>query len=116
MAKNYSRRPILENLLMSAISFAGMPSDSRKSWCASGASRSNSACHLSLAASSSPAVSSSLIAASECEGFGLPLIEAARQGLPVIARDIPVFREVAGDHAFYYSAGRPEELADALER
>jgi glycosyltransferase involved in cell wall biosynthesis len=43
-----------------------------------------------------------LIAASEGEGFGLPLIEAAQYGLPIIARDIPVFREVAGDHASYF--------------
>ena len=55
-----------------------------------------------------------LIAASEAEGFGLPLIEAAQHGLPVMARDIPVFREVAGDHAFYFSGDDPEELADGL--
>lgn len=45
-----------------------------------------------------------LIAASEDEGFGLPLIEAARHGVPLLVRDIPVFREVAGDCAFYFSA------------
>ena len=38
--------------------------------------------------------SACLMASSEGEGFGLPLIEAAHYGLPVIARDIPVFREV----------------------
>jgi glycosyltransferase involved in cell wall biosynthesis len=43
-----------------------------------------------------------LIAASYGEGFGLPLIEAAQHGIPIIARDIPVFREVAGEHAFYF--------------
>ena len=43
-----------------------------------------------------------LIAASEDEGFGLPLIEAARHRIPILARDIPVFREVAGDHASYF--------------
>ncbi|MDR0183430.1 glycosyltransferase family 4 protein [Lysobacter arvi] len=42
-----------------------------------------------------------LLAASIGEGYGLPLIEAARHGLPVIARDIPVFREVMGDSAQY---------------
>ena len=50
--------------------------------------------------------SSCLIAAAEGEGFGLPLIEAARHGLPIIARDIPVFREVAGEHVYYF-AGQP---------
>jgi glycosyltransferase involved in cell wall biosynthesis len=43
-----------------------------------------------------------LIAASYGEGFGLPLIEAAQHLIPIIARDIPVFREVAGDNAFYF--------------
>ena len=43
-----------------------------------------------------------LLSASEGEGFGLPLIEAAQKNLPIIARDIPVFREVAGEHAYYF--------------
>jgi len=47
--------------------------------------------------------STCLIAASKAEGFGLPLIEAARYGLPIIARDIPIFREVAGEFATYFS-------------
>lgn len=47
--------------------------------------------------------SSCLVAASEGEGFGLPLIEAGRHGLPVIARDIPVFREVGGDDVAYFA-------------
>jgi glycosyltransferase involved in cell wall biosynthesis len=56
-----------------------------------------------------------LIAASEGEGFGLPLIEAARHKLPIMARDIPVFREVAGEHAFYFAGERPEALAQAVK-
>lgn len=43
-----------------------------------------------------------LIAASEGEGFGLPLIEAAQKKMPIIARDLPVFREVAGEYAYYF--------------
>ena len=53
-----------------------------------------------------------LIAASENEGFGLPLIEAAQHELPIIARDLPVFREVAGDHAFLFQ--RQDDAALAL--
>ena len=60
------------------------------------------------------AASTCLIAASEGEGFGLPLIEAAQHHLPMIARDIPVFREVAGDHAFYFEGLTPPSLANAL--
>ncbi len=55
-----------------------------------------------------------LLAASEGEGFGLPLIEAAQHDLPIIARDIPVFREVAGENAYYFSGKDPQALANAL--
>ena len=58
---------------------------------------------------------SCLIAASLNEGFGLPLIEAARHGLPIIARDIPVFREVAADNAYYFTGETPAELVSALQ-
>lgn len=61
------------------------------------------------------AASTCLIAASYGEGFGLPLIEAAQHNLPIIARDIPVFREVAGDHAFFFRAEQPDELAKAIQ-
>lgn len=57
---------------------------------------------------------SGLLAPSEAEGFGLPLIEAARYGLPILARDIPVFREVAGDHAYYFTGTEPEGLVRAI--
>ena len=62
------------------------------------------------------AASTCLIAASEGEGFGLPLIEAAQYKLPIIARDIPVFREVAGEHAHYFRGLEPQALADAIKR
>ena len=60
------------------------------------------------------AASTCLIAASYGEGFGLPLIEAAQHKLPIIARDIPVFREVAGEHSYYFNAAQPDELAQVL--
>lgn len=60
-------------------------------------------------------VSTCLVAASINEGFGLPLIEAARHGIPIIARDIPVFREVAGQAAFYFKGETGSQLADALD-
>ncbi len=58
--------------------------------------------------------SSCLIAASEGEGFGLPLIEAARYNLPVIARNIPVFKEIAGESVYYFDGLRPVDLAGAV--
>ena len=60
------------------------------------------------------AASTCLIAASAGEGFGLPLIEAAQHKLPIIARDIPVFREVAGCHAYYFADVSAESLAEAI--
>lgn len=56
-----------------------------------------------------------LLMASEGEGYGLPLIEAAHHGLPVLARDLPVFREVAGEHAFYFDGMTPQALASAVQ-
>lgn len=61
------------------------------------------------------AASTCLIAASYGEGFGLPLIEAAHHWLPSIARDIPVFREVAGSESFYFSAADGVALATSLK-
>ncbi len=62
------------------------------------------------------AASTCLLAPSQGEGFGLPLIEAAQQGKPVLARDIPVFREVAGDHASYFQGGSAESLAAGVRQ
>lgn len=55
-----------------------------------------------------------LIAASEGEGFGLPLIEAAQHHLPMIVRDLPVFREIAGEHAFYFEGMSGSDLAQFI--
>jgi glycosyltransferase involved in cell wall biosynthesis len=38
-----------------------------------------------------------LIAPSHAEGFGLPVVEALQHGCQILASDIPVFREVAGN-------------------
>ncbi|MFC4525308.1 glycosyltransferase family 4 protein [Dyella halodurans] len=57
-----------------------------------------------------------LVAASRGEGYGLPLIEAARRGKPVIARSLPVFQEVAGDFPSYFDTDSPEGLASHIAR
>lgn len=57
-----------------------------------------------------------LIAASEDEGYGLPLIEAAHFGIPIIASDIPIFREVAGEHADYFKVMDANALCEAMQR
>ena len=40
---------------------------------------------------------------SYAETFGLVILEALSCGLPVIARDIPEFREIFGDAVLYFS-------------
>jgi glycosyltransferase involved in cell wall biosynthesis len=57
-----------------------------------------------------------LLAASEGEGFGLPLIESARRGLPILARDLPVFREVAADAAYYFTGNSDSALSASIVR
>lgn len=52
-----------------------------------------------------------LLVASEGEGFGLPIVEAASFGKPILVRDLPVFREIAGENARYFSGTTAEELA-----
>lgn len=63
------------------------------------------------------AASACLIAPSQGEGFGLPLIEAAQHALPILARDIPVFREVAGASASYFPDDQHgQTIAAAIEQ
>jgi glycosyltransferase involved in cell wall biosynthesis len=48
------------------------------------------------------------------EGFGLPPLEALACGVPVVASDLPVTREVLGDAATFVPVGDVDALADAL--
>lgn len=60
------------------------------------------------------AASTCLIAASLDDGSGLPLVEATRHKLPILARDIPVFREVVGEHASFFSGATPQDIIEAV--
>ena len=55
-----------------------------------------------------------VIAASLAEGFGLPLVETLMLGKPLIASDIPAFREIAGSVPTYFEPGNPASLAAAV--
>lgn len=54
-----------------------------------------------------------LINPSRSEGFGLPLLEATYFDCPVIASDIPVFKEILGDR---YIAFDPKSVSDIAQK
>jgi glycosyltransferase involved in cell wall biosynthesis len=53
--------------------------------------------------------------ASRGEGFGLPLVEAAYYGSPLIVRNLPVFREICGESAWYFESTNGRGLARELQ-
>jgi glycosyltransferase involved in cell wall biosynthesis len=48
------------------------------------------------------------------DGFSYPVVEALSFGIPVVASDIPVHREVAGEAALYAPAGDVEAVAERM--
>ena len=46
-----------------------------------------------------------LLMPSLAEGFGLPVAEAMGRGVPVLAADLPVYREFAGEYPVYLNPG-----------
>lgn len=59
--------------------------------------------------------STGLIQASVAEGFGLPILEALSLGAPVLANDIPVFREVGGAFVTYFEMDSRGSLARRID-
>lgn len=57
-----------------------------------------------------------LIHPSLSEGFGLPLIEAAHFGCPIIASDIPVFKELLGDNYISFNPYDVDDIVRAIRK
>jgi glycosyltransferase involved in cell wall biosynthesis len=57
-----------------------------------------------------------VLSASLAEGFGLPVAEALHYGVPVLASDIPIFHEIAGDRVGYFDPQTPASLVAWIER
>jgi alpha-1,2-rhamnosyltransferase len=56
-----------------------------------------------------------LVFASFVEGFGLPIIESLNNGLPVLASDIPIHREVGEDAIEYFDLNDAGDLANKIQ-
>ena len=50
------------------------------------------------------------------ESFAHPLVEAMSSGLPIVASDLAVHREICGDAAVYFARFSPEALAEQVAR
>ncbi len=57
-----------------------------------------------------------VVFASLSEGFGIPIVEGAVMGLPVLCSDIEVFREVAGEDAYLFRSARARLACPRRER
>jgi glycosyltransferase involved in cell wall biosynthesis len=57
-----------------------------------------------------------LLVASEGEGFGLPIVEALSHGRRVLARDLPVFRELEGPGVSFFEGRSGAQLGHTIDK
>jgi glycosyltransferase involved in cell wall biosynthesis len=58
---------------------------------------------------------SALILISFYEGFGLPLVEAMKLDIPIIASDIPIMQEIIGDSGLLVNPKNIHDIANKME-
>ena len=56
-----------------------------------------------------------LVTATRDEGYGLPVAEGLKFGVPAVITDLPILREVAGSGALYFKVGNPKDFADKVK-
>lgn len=57
-----------------------------------------------------------MVSASRAEGFGLPMAEALKMGVPAVVSNRPYFREIGGNHgALYADPNDPEHFARCVQ-
>jgi len=57
-----------------------------------------------------------LVQPSLSEGFGLTGVEAMAQGTPILASDIPIFREIYGDGAILFNPHKIAAFVAAIKK
>jgi glycosyltransferase involved in cell wall biosynthesis len=61
------------------------------------------------------AMADALVFPSFSEGFGWPIIEAQKSGIPVICSNIPIHREIAGEAAIFVDSKNIDEFVLAID-
>jgi len=48
------------------------------------------------------------------EGFGIPILESMAANIPIVASDIPIFREILGDGGKYFDCNNIDSMANII--
>jgi glycosyltransferase involved in cell wall biosynthesis len=56
-----------------------------------------------------------MVSASRSEGYGLPIAEALKLGIPAVITDMAVFHEVAGEGALFANPDDPKDFAKKIQ-